>query len=156
MAKPLEFTPRSPTPEERLHTELQDATPALEESLVLLRELHEHGVLDVLIKVVRGGEGLAQGSLKMLGSDQMLMGMRTLVELARLLGELHPDAVRRLGSGMSAAVGGGAVSAAQGEKVTPLDLHKMLMDSDVQLALGAVFGLLRGLGRGLREADQQP
>lgn len=154
MPKPLEFTPRPPTPQEQLHTEIEDSAQALEESLRLLRELHEHGVLELLIKMVRGGEGLAVGALHTLGNDQVLLGMRTLIELSKALGSLYPGDIRQLAQGLGTAASAGARSAAQGTKVTPLEIPKLMMDPDVQLALGAVFGLLKGLGQGLREAQE--
>lgn len=155
MAKPLEFTPRPATPQERLHSEIEDAAPALEESLRLLRELHEHGVLELLVKVVRGGEGLAEGTLNLLGSERMLLGMRNLVELAKVLGAVHPNDVHLLSEGVGAAASQGAQNAAEGLRVTPLEIPRMLLDPDVQLALGAVFGLLKGLGQGMRAAQEE-
>ncbi|GAA5500354.1 hypothetical protein Dxin01_00074 [Deinococcus xinjiangensis] len=154
MPKPIEFTPRLPTPQEQLHTEIEDSAQALEESLRLLRELHEHGVLELLIKLVRGGEGLAVGALHTLGSDQVLLAMRTVIELSKALGSLHPADIRQLAQGLGTAASAGARSAARGTKVTPLEIPKLLVDPDVQLALGAVFGLLKGLGQGLREARE--
>lgn len=155
MAKPIEFTPRLPTPQERLDTATHDSAEALTESLALLRELHEHGVLELVIKLVRGGEGLAEGALKTLGSDQVLLGMRTVIELARVLGNLHPADIRQFAQGISSAAEQGALAAAHGTKVSPLEVPKMLMDRDVQLALGALFGVLKGLGAGLREANEE-
>ena len=151
MAKPIEFMHTPLTPQERLSADVQDAAPALEESLRLLRELHEHGVLELMIKVVRGGEGLAEGALKTLGSDQVLLGMRTVIEISKVLGNLHPADIRQFAQGVSSALNQGALNAGHGVRVTPLELPKMLLDPDVQLALGAVFGLLKGLGEGLRE-----
>ncbi len=155
MAKPIEFTPRIATPAEQLEAATQDSAEALQESLHLLRELHEHGVLELLIKVVRGGEGLAEGALKTLGSDQVLLGMRTAIEFARILGTLHPADIRQFAHGISGGAEQGALAAAHGTKITPLELPRMLMDSDVQLALGTLFGVLKGLGAGLREANEE-
>ncbi|WP_291426721.1 DUF1641 domain-containing protein [Deinococcus sp.] len=155
MAKPLEFTPRPASPQQRLENEFHDSAPALEESLRLLRELHEHGVLDVLTKLVRGGEGLTEGALRTLGSDQMIAGLRSVVELARLIGGLDPADIRQLAQGIGGAVSQGAHSAVNGEKVTPLELPRLLLDPDVQLALGTLFGVLRGLGQGIRAAREE-
>lgn len=154
MAQPIEFTPTPPTPEERLNTELHDSAAALAESLELLRELHEHGVLELLLGLVRGGEGLAEGALKTLGNEQVLLGLRSVIELSRVLGNLHPADIRQFAQGLGSAAEQGALNAAHGVKVTPLELPRLLTDPDVQLALGAIFGVLKGLGQGLREARE--
>ena len=44
MAKPLEFTPRIPTAQEKLRSEVEDSTDALLEGLYLLRQLHEQDI----------------------------------------------------------------------------------------------------------------
>lgn len=152
MAKPLEFTPRVKTPEERLGESVQDSSEALQDSLKLLRELHEHGVLDVLSKVVRGGEGLTEGLIHTLSGQSALRIERNLAELVRLLDGLDPHEVKLLGNALSVGVSTGAQSVAAGKGVGLGDLLGLMRDRDVQLALGALLGLLKGMGRALREA----
>ncbi len=154
MAKPIELTHTPHTPQEKLETATLDSAQALQESLVLLRELHEHGVLELLIKLVRGGQGLAEGTLDTLDTHpQVLLGLRSLFKLAKALGHLEPADLQQLTLGLGSAARQGALSAARGERVTPLDLPRVLLDPDVQLALGTVFGLLRGMGQGLGQAS---
>ncbi|GGM08786.1 DUF1641 domain-containing protein [Deinococcus aerophilus] len=152
MAKALDFTPREPTPQERLHSTVEDSAPALEESLRLLRDLHNHGVLDVLSKTVRGGEGLVASLLHITGGQSGTTLLRNTTELAKVLSTLDPHEVSVLGKAISVGVHEGARSVAQGKRFGVGDLMGLLRDRDVQIALGALVGILKGVGRGLRES----
>ena len=154
MAKPLEFTPRTPTPQEQLHTEVADSTEALLAGLHLLRQLHEHGVLDVAQKTVRGGEGLTASLLHILGGQSSTALLRNVTELGKTLSELDPAEVSVLGHAVTVGVHEGARHVASGKGVGLGELLGLLKDRDVQVALGAIFALLKGAGRALREANE--
>ncbi|MDR6217323.1 DUF1641 domain-containing protein [Deinococcus soli (ex Cha et al. 2016)] len=154
MAKPLEFTPRTPTPQEQLHTEVADSTEALLAGLHLLRQLHEHGVLDVAQKTVRGGEGLTASLLHILGGQSSTTLIRNVTELGKTLSELDPGEVSVLGHAVTVGVHEGARHVASGKGVGLGELLGLLKDRDVQVALGAIFALLKGAGRALREANE--
>ncbi|GGB56973.1 MULTISPECIES: DUF1641 domain-containing protein [Deinococcus] len=154
MAKPLEFTPRTPTPQEQLHTEVADSTEALLAGLHLLRQLHEHGVLDVAQKTVRGGEGLTASLLHILGGQSSTALLRNVTELGKTLSELDPGEVSVLGHAVTVGVHEGARHVASGKGIGLGELLGLLKDRDVQVALGAIFALLKGAGRALREANE--
>ncbi|MXV20611.1 DUF1641 domain-containing protein [Deinococcus xianganensis] len=154
MAKPLEFTPRTPTPQEQLHTEVADSTEALLAGLHLLRQLHEHGVLDVAQKTVRGGEGLTASLLHILGGQSSTSLIRNVTELGKTLSELDPGEVSVLGHAVTVGVHEGARHVAAGKGIGLGELLGLLKDRDVQVALGAIFALLKGAGRALREANE--
>ncbi|AWT35467.1 hypothetical protein GCM10008956_08670 [Deinococcus arenae] len=155
MAKPLEFTPRTPTPQEQLHTEVADSTEALLAGLHLLRQLHEHGVLDVAQKTVRGGEGLTASLLHILGGQSSTALLRNVTELGKTLSELDPGEVSVLGHAVTVGVHEGARHVAAGKGIGLGELLGLLKDRDVQVALGAIFALLKGAGRALREANEE-
>lgn len=154
MAKPLEFTPCTPTPQEQLHTEVADSTEALLAGLHLLRQLHEHGVLDVAQKTVRGGEGLTASLLHILGGQSSTTLIRNVTELGKTLSELDPGEVSVLGHAVTVGVHEGARHVAAGKGIGLGELLGLLKDRDVQVALGAIFALLKGAGRALREANE--
>ncbi|MHA0040983.1 helical membrane plugin domain-containing protein [Deinococcus sp. PEB2-63] len=154
MAKPLEFTPRTPTPQEQLHAEVADSTEALLAGLHLLRQLHEHGVLDVAQKTVRGGEGLTASLLHILGGQSSTTLIRNVTELGKTLSELDPGEVSVLGHAVTVGVHEGARHVAAGKGIGLGELLSLLKDRDVQVALGAIFALLKGAGRALREANE--
>ncbi|THF67797.1 DUF1641 domain-containing protein [Deinococcus sp. Arct2-2] len=159
MAKALEFTPQPPTPQQQLDASVSDSAEALAESLRLLRELHEHGVLDILVRLVRGGEGLSASALNLLAGESSTTLIKNVVELGKTASALNPDEVRVLGQAVSAGVSEGAKYVAQhsghGRGLGLPELLGLLRDRDVQLALGAVFGVLKGAGRALREAGEE-
>ncbi|AWN22780.1 hypothetical protein DKM44_05685 [Deinococcus irradiatisoli] len=152
MAKQIQYTPKPKTPAEKYQDAHLESAEALTEGLKLLRELHEAGVLDVLYKLVKGGEGLTSSIAHNLTEDSAVRSLRNLFELSKTLSDLNPQAVGQLGYAVSLGVTEGARSVAQGRGVGLTDALKLLNDKDVQVALGAVFSLLKGVGRGLREA----
>ena len=151
MARPLDYTVRPASPEERLAEARADSLPALEESLKLLRELHTHGVLDTLVKLTRGGAGLTAKGLETLEDDGVLRGIRNVVAVGQLLGNIDPAETERLSGALQEGLREGARRVAQGERASLPELLLALRDPDVSLALGALLGLLKGLGRGLRD-----
>lgn len=153
MAKALDFTPREPTPQERLHSTVEDSTAALEEGLYVLRQLHEHGVLDVLGKTVRGGEGLTASLLHILGGESGTTLLRNVTELGKTLATLDPHEVGILGSAVTTGIHEGARHVAAGKGIGLGELLGLLKDRDVQVALGALMAVLKGAGRALREAN---
>ncbi|WP_309573110.1 DUF1641 domain-containing protein [Deinococcus sp.] len=153
MAKPLEFIPRQPTAQEKLHSAAEDSTDALLEGLYVLRQLHEHGVLDVLGKTVRGGEGLIASLLHIAGGDSGTSILRNATELGKTLAALDPREVSILGNAVTAGVNEGARHVAAGKGIGLGELLGVLKDRDVQVALGAILALLKGAGRALREAS---
>ena len=151
MAQRLEYTPRVWTAEEKLAEAQADSNAALLESLKLLRELHEAGVLDTLTKLVRGGEGLLGKTLHLLEGDSATRVLRNFLELLRTTSELDPDAFGALGKAATAGIGEGAKRVEKGEGVGLGELMGLMRDRDVQVALGALFGTLKGFGRSLRD-----
>lgn len=154
MAKELDYTPRPPTAQKQLNERLEQAAPALDDSLVLLQELHSHGVLELLLKLVRGGEGLAESGLKILNSDSSLNILRNGVELLKIADKVDPKELEDLGRAIGAGVAQGARNVREGHTVSLPELLGLLRDPDVQVALTALVGLLKGAGRSLREARE--
>lgn len=153
MAEPLDFDPRTllPTPRERLDAGAEEGADALLEALDLLRELHERRVLSTLVRLVQGGEGLTTSLLDTLNGPASVRALRNAIELVTVLGSVDPDDLRALGGALADGVKEGARRAREGERAGLADLLALSRDPDVGLALGALVGLLRGLGRGLRE-----
>ncbi|WP_424951742.1 DUF1641 domain-containing protein [Deinococcus sp.] len=152
MAQRLDYSPRVWTAEEKLAEAQADSSGALLEGLKLLRELHEAGVLTFLVKLARGGEGLLGKSLHMLEGDSATRLIRNVLELARTASELDPDAVGSLGRAVNAGVIEGAKRVEKGDGVGLGEVLGLLRDRDVQVALGALFGTLKGFGRSLRDS----
>ena len=155
MAKSLQYIPRVPTPQEELAAASAENAEALLEGLKLLSALHEHGVLDVLNKVVRGGGGLAGHTLGVLEGGSSTMLIRNLLEVVRVLTELDPQGVATLGRALNEGVNEGAKRVTRGERVGLGELVGLMRDPDVQVALTALFGTLKGFGHALRQAEAQ-
>lgn len=155
MAKPLEFDVRTllPTPQERLAESTAESTDALVEALELLRALHEHQVLHTLVRVVQGGEGLASHTLKILNEPGSVRAIRNALDAAKLLGSIEPETLETVTEALADGLREGARRVRAGERAGLVELLSLARDPDVGLALGALVGVLRGFGRGLRERE---
>lgn len=156
MAKPLTFDPRTllPTPEERLSGSAAESADALVEALELLRVLHEHGVLHTLVRLVQGGEGLASQALEALNEPGSVRALRNGLEGLKRLGSIEPEALETVTGALADGVREGARRVRDGERAGLPELLSLARDPDVGLALGALVGVLRGFGRGLRERQE--
>ncbi|WP_407571122.1 DUF1641 domain-containing protein [Deinococcus altitudinis] len=153
MAQRLMYTPHVKTSEEKLAEAQNDSNAALLEGLELLRELHEAGVLETLVKLVRGGEGLLGKTLHVLEGDSSTRLIRNVLELTRTASEIDPEALGSIGRAASAGISEGAKRVQKGDGVGLGELLGLLKDRDVQVALGALFGTLKGFGRSLRDSN---
>lgn len=153
MARSLDYTPRPPTPQQHLADAGAQNADALRAGLELLGTLHEHGVLDLLSKLVRGGSGLTTQTLHLLEDESAIRLIRTLLEAGRTVSDLDPHEVRTLGRALNAGVTEGARRAAGGAQVGLGEVLGLLRDPDIQVALAALFGTLKGFGQALRTAD---
>ncbi|GMA16031.1 DUF1641 domain-containing protein [Deinococcus metallilatus] len=155
MAKPLDFDVLTllPTPEERLAESTAESAGALVEALELLRVLHEHKVLQTLVRVVQGGEGLTSHALDILNEPGSVRAVRNALEAVKVLGRIEPEALETVTGALSDGLQEGARRVRAGERAGPGELLALVRDPDVGLALGALVGVLRGFGRGLRERE---
>ncbi|GAA5513887.1 hypothetical protein Dcar01_02636 [Deinococcus carri] len=155
MAKPLEFDVRTllPTPEERLAESTAESADAMGEALELLRVLHEHKVLQTLVRVVQGGEGLTSHALDILNEPGSVRAVRNALEAVKVLGRIEPEALETVTGALSDGLQEGARRVREGERAGLGELLALVRDPDVGLALGALVGVLRGFGRGLRERE---
>ncbi|SMB79214.1 DUF1641 domain-containing protein [Deinococcus hopiensis] len=156
MAKPLNFDAHTllPTAEERVAQGTVQSADALVEALELLRALHEHRVLHTLVRLVQGGEGLASQALEVLNEPGSVRALRNGLEGVKLLGSVEPEALEAVTGALADGVREGARRVRGGERAGLGELLSLARDPDVGLALGALVGVLRGFGRGLRERQE--
>lgn len=155
MAKAIDFDPGTllPTPGERVAAGTAESADALLEALELLRVLHEHRVLHTLVRVVRGGEGLAFHALEALNEPGSVRALRNALDAVKLLGNVEPGTLETVTGALSDGLREGARRVREGERAGLGELLALVRDPDVGLALGALVGVLRGFGRGLRERE---
>ncbi|WP_407542856.1 DUF1641 domain-containing protein (plasmid) [Deinococcus radiomollis] len=154
MARSLTYEPRLPTAAERLEDGVAQHADALLEALELLEVLHGHRLTEGLTNVVRGGSALTGHALSALNEPGAVRTIRSVLELLRTFGGVDPVAFQTVLGALSDGVQEGARRVREKERVSTLELLGLLRDDDVNLALSALVGTLRGLGRGLRERQE--
>lgn len=155
MARAIDFDARTLllTPEERLAGGTAGSADALLEALELLRVLHEHRVLHTLVRLVQGGEGLSAHALEILNEPGSVRAIRNGLGAVKALGTVEPEALDTVTGTLADGLREGARRVRSGERAGVGELLALARDPDVGLALGALVGVLRGFGRGLRERE---
>lgn len=153
MAKAIDFDARTllPTPEERVASGTAESAEALLEAMELLRVLHEHKVLHTLVRLVQGGGGLSFQALEILNEPGSVRAIRNALGAVKALGSIEPEALDTVTGALADGLREGARRVGSGERAGVGELLSLSRDPDVGLALGALVGVLRGFGRGLRE-----
>ena len=110
MARPiaLELPPRDPR--EELRDRLQQAPVAHAEALLdayeLLRQLHDHGVFELLRGGFSASDKLIEITVDAAKSDESVRAMRNAILLGKMLGSINPEALQRVVTALGETLGG--------------------------------------------------
>jgi uncharacterized protein YjgD (DUF1641 family) len=126
---------------------------ALEQIMVIVKELHEAGVLETLTAMIQAKEKITEIGLKQINSEpvtnllSLLMG--TAGALTQFDTEQTPKLIRSLGTGLTEA---NQYSEAD-QRIKVFDLLKLLNDPDINRAIGFLIHFLKGMGKGLKAEE---
>jgi len=151
MAKPIELMPKRTA--QGVREELQrklDAAPVEHAEAVLagyelLQQLHESGTLDLLRGALGAGDQVVRHAVALAIQPEAVNGLRNLLLLARLLGDVNPDTLHQAFGGIPAAL------AKQTEENPPslIALFKRFSSIESRRALAAAATVLESVGKGL-------
>jgi len=124
---------------------------SLLETLNLLQELHDSGVMEALGSLLKAKESAAKIAVGQLTRKPVTNMINNAMAAGGILTELDPETTSKLAKSLTA----GLKKAEQGLKADTkfglLDLMKAVKDPDINRALGFGFNLLKGIGEGLKE-----
>lgn len=155
MSEPIPFHPPPRDlhndAEERLRSASHRHAEALLSALAILQGLHDEGVLEI----IRGGLGSRDKILQILvdaaNSPAAVQGMRNLIILANLAGELDPNLLgtmaRALPEGLTAA------SASAAKPIGIWGLLKRICSQDTRRALAAGVSMAESIGKALKPRE---
>lgn len=139
---------------ENVMRDLAENADSLKETIKLLQELHESGILGALNSLVAAKENVA----KILVGQMLRPPVTNLVNngmaAAGALTELDPEMTKKIMGGMTKGLQKAEEGLRSNKKVSAFALMKLLADPDVNRAMGFGINLLKGLGEGLKETEK--
>ncbi|WP_028399978.1 DUF1641 domain-containing protein [Ectobacillus panaciterrae] len=131
--------------------DLAQNADGIRETIQLLQELHESGVLEGLNSLLKAKEDVAKIAVGQMTRPPVTNAINNAVAAAGVLTELDPQMTKKL----TRSVANGLQKAEEGlqadTKVGILDIMKALKDPDINRAVGFGLNLLKGVGEGLKE-----
>lgn len=123
----------------------------IQETMKLLQELHESGILEAVNSLVEAKEKIAEIAVGQMLRPPVTNAINNAMAAAGTLTELNPEMTKK----MMESVSKGFQKAEEGlrlnKKVGLFDLLKLMKDPDVNRAMGFGINFLKGLGEGLKE-----
>src|SRR6184192_4074455 len=159
MAKPIklikkvEFTEEQKKSQslESLISEVAQNKDSLLDTLQLVQELHNSGILAAINSLVKAKEEVAKIAVGQMTREPVSNIINNAMAAGGALTALEPEMTKKL----MGSVAKGLEKAEQGlqanSKVGILDLLKVLNDPDINRAIGFGLNLLKGIGEGLKE-----
>ncbi|MGG1678622.1 DUF1641 domain-containing protein [Neobacillus sp. NRS-1170] len=136
--------------EKVIHDVTQNAE-GIQETLKLLQELHESGILGAVNSFVEAKEKIAKIAVGQMLRPPVTNAINNGMAAAGMLTELNPELTKKI----MESVSNGFQKAEEGlrlnKKVGLFDLLKLMKDPDVNRAMGFGINFLKGLGEGLKE-----
>ena len=159
MAKPIRSIKRIELTEEQkkeqslesLLTEVAENKDSLLETLDLLQELHNSGILDGMNSLVKTKEEVAKIAVGQMTREPVTNMINNAMAAGGVLTQMDPEMTKKL----MGSVAKGLEKAEQGlqsnSETGVLDLMKALKDPDMNRAITFGMNLLKGVGEGLKE-----
>ena len=124
----------------------------IQETIKLLQELHDSGILGALTAAVEAKEELAKIVVGQMVRPPVTNMINNAMAAAGGLAELEPEMTQKLMKGVSKGLQKADEGLRSGQKVGIMDLMKALSDPDINRAIGFGINLLKGVGEGLKES----
>lgn len=159
MAKPITAFANKKKTEQELNSETLDHlvdnvikhSDGLKQTIQLLQELHESGILEALVALVQSKEKVAKIAVGQMVRPPVTNMINNAMAAAGALTELNPEFTKKMVNGISTGLKNAEESVKKGEKAGVLDLLKAMKDPDMNRMLLFGIHLLKGIGEGLKD-----
>jgi uncharacterized protein YjgD (DUF1641 family) len=156
MAKPISLVKKKILTEaelkaqkvEQLTDKVTDNEEALDQTLRILAELHESGILEGVESFLKAKGKITEVLLGQATRKEATNMINNVMGAAGMLTAIDPEQTAGLLSGV--AQGLEEAKKGAGQKISPFGLLKALRDPDVNRALGFGLSFLKGLGKSLK------
>jgi len=159
MAKPIQVIQKTELTEEQIKMQslenlisgVADNKDSLLETLELLQELHNSGIMDALGSLLKAKESAAKIAVGQLTRKPVTNMINNAMAAGGILTELDPETTSKLAKSLTAGLKKAGQGLEEDSKIGLFDLMKAIKDPDINRALGFGFNLLKGIGEGLKE-----
>jgi uncharacterized protein YjgD (DUF1641 family) len=159
MAKPIKLIKKVvPTEAEKksqslegLLSEVAQNKDSLLETLQLLQELHNSGILEAAGSLIKAKEEVAKIAVSQMTREPVTNMINNLMAAGGALTALDPEMTKKLIGSVAKGMEKAEKGLQSNSKVGVLDLLKVLNDPDINRAIGFGLNLLKGIGEGLKD-----
>ncbi|RAL24410.1 DUF1641 domain-containing protein [Thermoflavimicrobium daqui] len=136
---------------ENVVQEVAENADGLRETMKLLQELHDSGILKALNALVEAKEDVAKIAVDLLRRDQTTNAINNVMAIFSVFSQLDPTVIEKLMNSVKAGLDKAEDSMHSQAELGVFDLIKALKDPDINRALVFILNLLKGVGAGLKE-----
>jgi uncharacterized protein YjgD (DUF1641 family) len=136
---------------DRLVDDVSNHSDGLKQTMKLLQELHDSGIMEAVVSLLQAKEKVAKIALDQVVRPPVTNMINNAMAAAGALSEMEPDTTKRLVKSLSMGLVRAEAGIKSGEKVGMLDLLKVLKDPDINRTLSFGLNLLKGMGEGLKD-----
>ena len=124
--------------------------------LALLKELERHGMLSFLTGLAQRSGELGDRAAEWLTEPESQRFLQNVAIAYRVVRDLDPEEVRRVGEGIVGGIRNASVAMGQGSDLGFWGLRRALKDPAVNRGLRGLLGFLRGYGEAHRPGTAGP
>ncbi|BAU28476.1 uncharacterized protein YjgD (DUF1641 family) [Aneurinibacillus soli] len=159
MARPITKIAKTPFTESEKQSQavenviqvLAQNADGIQETIKLLQELHESGILGAFNAAIEAREQMAKILVGQMVRPPVTNMINNAMAAAGALTELNPEMTKKMMAGVAKGIQKSEERLRSNEKVGIIDLMKALRDPDINRAMGFGISLLKGIGEGLKE-----
>lgn len=134
---------------EKLTKELAEKKEAMNQTLNILEELHDSGILEAALAMLKAKAQIAETALGQVTRKEVTNIINNAMGAAGMLSSIEPAQTQKVLSGV--AKGFNTAMETPEEKLGMLGLLKLMKDPDVNRAMGFGLRFLKGMGQELKE-----
>ena len=124
---------------------------AIEDTLIILKELHDFGVLDMLKGLLRTREKVGAIAVEQLNQTGMHNIIKNGMSTIQLLSDMDSDQIKTIFNGVNKGLERMAETSNYNENIGLWNLYKSTKDIEVRNSLNAMIKFLSGMGEGLSQ-----
>lgn len=136
---------------ENLLSEVAHNKDSLLDTLNLLKELHDSGIMEALGSLLKAKESAAKIALGQITRKPVTNMINNAMAAGGILTELDPETTSKLAKSLTVGLQKAEQGLKADTKLGLFDLMKAIKDPDINRAFGFGFNLLKGIGEGLKE-----
>lgn len=122
----------------------------LKQTIELIQELHESGILEILVSLVQAKEKVAKIAIDQMVRPPVTNMINNGMAAAGALSEVDPEFTKKLVTGLTSGMKKAEDGLKSGQKAGVIDLLKAMKDPDINRTILFGINLLKGIGEGLK------